>query len=61
MGGLGSHMVDLTWVDVPAQQRHPTFAFAAVRGVLAKGRFGVARRGRSCREDRSRSNSEESD
>ena len=43
MGGLGSHMIDLTWVDVSEQQRDPTFALAAVRGaVLAKGRFGLA-------------------
>ena len=43
MGGLGSHMVNLTWVDVPEQQRHPTFTLAAVRSaVLAKGRFGLA-------------------
>ena len=43
MGGLGSHMVNLTWVDVPEQQRHPTFTLAAVRSaVLAKVRFGLA-------------------
>ena len=43
MGGLGSHMVHLTWVDVPEQQRNPTFTLTAVRSaVLAKGRFGLA-------------------
>ena len=43
MGGLGSHVVNLTWVDVPEQQRYPTFTLTAVRSaVLAKGRFGLA-------------------
>ena len=47
MGGLGSHMVNLTWVDVPEQQRHPTFtltctAVPVALCVLAKGKFGLA-------------------
>ena len=43
MDGLGGHMVDLTRVGVPEQQRHPTFALAALGGaVWPKGRFGLA-------------------
>ena len=43
MGELCSHMVGLAIVDVPEQQRHPTFALAALGGaVWPKGRFGLA-------------------
>ena len=43
MGGLCSHMIGLAIVDVPEQQRHPTFALAALGGaVWPKGRFGLA-------------------
>ena len=33
MDGLGSHMVDLTRVGVPEQQRHPTVALTALGGA----------------------------
>ena len=33
MGGLSSHMVDLTRVGVPMQQRHPIFALTALGGA----------------------------
>ena len=43
MGVLGTHTIGLTTVDVPEQQRHPTFALAALGGaVWPKGRFGLA-------------------
>ena len=43
MGGLCSHMIGLAIVDVPEQQRHPTFALAALGGAAwPKGRFGLA-------------------
>ncbi len=43
LGGLGRHMVDLTWVGVPEQQRHPTFALTALGGARrALGRSGLA-------------------
>ena len=42
MGGLCSHMIGLAIVDVPEQQRHPTFALAALGGAAwPKGRFGL--------------------
>ena len=43
MGGLYCPMIGLAIVDVPEQQRHPTFALAALGGaVWPKGRFGLA-------------------
>ena len=43
MGGLCSHMIGLAIVDVTEQQRHPTFALAALGGaVWPKGRLGLA-------------------
>ena len=43
MGGLSSHMIGLAILDVPEQQRHPTFALAALGdAVWPKGRFGLA-------------------
>ena len=42
MGGLCSHMIGLAIVDVPEQQRHPTFALAALgAAVWPEGRFGL--------------------
>ena len=35
MGGFCSHMIGLAIVDVPEQQRHPTFALAALGGAVS--------------------------